>query len=420
MRILAALANERPHYHIPPVKYSHLRVYLHENSRSKPHSKQKVFDPFVVLTPQDEVTMVWPNTSLGDEDRSILDEMLSSINYLGRSESWCDLRLGQSEAPINCQPVSPDGPGENYAIIRVAGMVDPQEYQTITLGKKLSVDWLDSLALSTKDIEKFGLDTPPTLQFHDYVLDPGCIGIRKKTVPSLSEVREIVYNVEGKVKVPVKDTVKVSEGVRRKLMGVHRRIMGDPSKVSTKFSGKNRDGVPLKGHVHCYIAPMDENDDGFIDHLSVRCNDPFDHQELLALDRLERLGWTGGHDILFTPIRTEVETPAGVRVMVSRTPYVSPRHHRKGRGDFMEWMKTELLMDLRDAGLPKPSSVEAVSSLPTLRGNVQWFEFIRSRKNDQANFGFGFRLVFDTPVPGKFNVGYGAHYGLGLFVPDRT
>ena len=31
--------------------------------------------------------------------------------------------------------------------------------------------------------------------------------------------------------------------------------------------------------------------------------------------------------------------------------------------------------------------------------------------------GFGFRLSFASPIPGPLALGYGSHFGLGLFVP---
>jgi CRISPR-associated protein Csb2 len=186
-----------------------------------------------------------------------------------------------------------------------------------------------------------------------------------------------------------------------------------------RFSGKDADGVPLKGHAHSYICPLDVDRDGFIDHLSVRCKEAYETDEVLALDRLDRLPWVGGHDLLLTPIRTAMDWGEdGCWTMVSRTPYVCGRHYRRGRGDFMEWMRAELVRDLKDAGLPEPHSIQHVPSLSGARGDIQWFQFIRSRKNEQANFGYGFRLVFDRPVPPLYNIGYGAHFGLGLFVQD--
>ncbi len=83
----------------------------------------------------------------------------------------------------------------------------------------------------------------------------------------------------------------------------------------------------------------------------------------------------------------------------------------------MDWLISELEKDLREAGMPQPCVIEPVRGLRTSRGDVRWFEFIRSRKNEPPKYGYGFRLEFDSPVPRMVNVGYGAHFGLGLFLP---
>jgi len=298
-------------------------------------------------------------------------------------------------------------------------MVPKDEYVPVQLPRRKSIDWLDSMALSSKDIEKLGLDMPPCMQFHDYLLDHQYLKKRARPLAPADEVREMVYRIEARFKVPVGQEVILAERARAKLMGIHAKIIGDPSKVSYKFSGKDREAVPLKGHVHCYISPLDRDGDGFLDHLSVRCAEPFTKEELIALDRLEGLRWQHGQELLLTPIGYYGGREKMSQVLVSKTPYVSPRHHRKGRGEFMEWLTAELERDLRDAGLPKPRSIEVVPSLRTSRGDVQWFEFVRSRKNEKPRFGYGFRLEFDSPVPNMVNVGYGAHFGLGLFLPDE-
>ncbi|HRR67580.1 MAG TPA: hypothetical protein P5063_08050, partial [Methanomassiliicoccales archaeon] len=61
---------------------------------------------------------------------------------------------------------------------------------------------------------------------------------------------------------------------------------------------------------------------------------------------------------------------------------------------------------------------EPVPFLGTARGDSPWFEFVRPRKEEAANFGYGFRVTFDVPVPRMINAGYGAHYGLGLLMPE--
>ena len=44
-------------------------------------------------------------------------------------------------------------------------------------------------------------------------------------------------------------------------------------------------------------------------------------------------------------------------------------------------------------------------------------EYRRNRKGDPVRPGFFLRLTFDHPVQGPLAIGYGAHFGLGMFRP---
>jgi len=50
---------------------------------------------------------------------------------------------------------------------------------------------------------------------------------------------------------------------------------------------------------------------------------------------------------------------------------------------------------------------------------VSWLSFQTTRKSGGgsrgAQRGYGFELEFSSPVRGPIAVGYGAHFGLGLF-----
>lgn len=63
-----------------------------------------------------------------------------------------------------------------------------------------------------------------------------------------------------------------------------------------------------------------------------------------------------------------------------------------------------------------------VVELEPIRGERPWAAFRRLRsagRGPAVAQGFGFRLGFAAPVAGPIAVGYGAHFGLGLFRPER-
>ena len=231
----------------------------------------------------------------------------------------------------------------------------------------------------------------------------------------------LVYAILGAERPRVTETLELAERVRRKLMGIHAKLLGDPARVSQKFSGKDGAGKPLAGHRHAYILPLDRDGDGWLDHLVIAAREPLDHNERLALDRLESVWQAGGKpDIRFTPIHWGTLPdlfPVATR-LVSATPFVPPRHYRKGRGDFAEWLAAEVRREAINHGLPPPVNVRLLPSLETSRRGVRWLEFRRNRKDDAAQIGYGFEIEFAEPVTGPVALGYGAHFGLGHFVAD--
>jgi hypothetical protein len=72
------------------------------------------------------------------------------------------------------------------------------------------------------------------------------------------------------------DALLVGEKFRAALMALH----GTPSE---NFGGKDADGNPLAGHRHAFFLPEDDDEDGFIDHVTVWCPRGFTSQEVAAL-----------------------------------------------------------------------------------------------------------------------------------------
>ena len=103
---------------------------------------------------------------------------------------------------------------------------------------------------------------------------------------------------------------------------------------------------------------------------------------------------------------------------VSATPFMPPRHYRKGRGKFTEWLHQEVRKEAVNQGLPVPMEIEFLPTLACSDREIRWLEFRRSRKGESSQVGYGFRVTFPEPVSGPVALGYGAHFGLGLFVPE--
>ena len=46
------------------------------------------------IDPGHDVHIVWPSAALSDDERQTLSRVLAHVHYLGRTESWCEMRLG--------------------------------------------------------------------------------------------------------------------------------------------------------------------------------------------------------------------------------------------------------------------------------------------------------------------------------------
>jgi CRISPR-associated protein Csb2 len=429
--LFRAMASERPWYHLPPASASHTRSFLSENQLDT-IKRQKVFDAFVAIDPTHRVFLRWSGATLSAAQQSDLHELLALINYFGRSESWVVAKVCTSDINVdwNCVPSDENAPVGSVDIIRVACPIGKESFnqQRGSLAARStkkntdpSEDWLTALAYSTFELFQNRLSDPPAMEQIAYLRQKDCFEIKPAVSQNRSDYQTdvVLFALDSKVLPLVTDTIEISERVRRKLMGIHRRIVGDPQLVSSKFSGKDANGRPAKGHRHCYILPMDQDRDGRLDHMLVACKEPFTAEEQLTLDRLESIWQPNGKpDVKCIPIQwgSYGELFEPTTQMVSVTPFVPPRYYRHGRGPWTEWLFEQLRLEAANHGLPLPSEIKLSYGLTTRQRKFRWIEFRRSRKGDPVRPGYGFVLEFTKPIVGPFALGYGAHFGLGQFV----
>jgi len=428
--LLAALSSGSPDIHLPPANSGHIRSFLSAN-RLNPLEKQKIFDAFVTLSPEEPVLFHWESVSLPAPQLADLNELLEQLNYLGRSESWVFARaLDACEGKHwNCLPAERSGSIQGgVEPVRVACPVSKAEYSlkpALKTGKgaKEALTWLDAIGFTTAELHKKKMSEPPAMRF--FVYNRPYPAFQVVPVPrdlrNRKPVNGILYALDSKILPHVATTLELSERIRRKLMGIHKRIVGDPSRVSRTFSGKDTSGKPLKEHGHTYYLPMDSDGDGRLDHLLVYSRTPLERTEIKALEALTRIWQSGGKpDIVLIPLKwgTQKELLAPATVLTSATPFIPTHHYRKGRGEYGEWLASEVRRELANTGLPEPVRVTPVLSLEGKARTVRWLEFRRNRKGETPSIGFGFRIEFGAPVNGPVSIGYGAHFGLGLFVPE--
>src|SRR5690606_34967078 len=87
-----------PRYVVPAATTGHTRHYMPTDDKPT-----KVFDAFVA--PAGPLEVHWPDAALGAEELIALDRILAALTYLGRAESWAEVRrIDAPTAAPNCVP----------------------------------------------------------------------------------------------------------------------------------------------------------------------------------------------------------------------------------------------------------------------------------------------------------------------------
>jgi len=121
-------------------------------------------------------------------------------------------------------------------------------------------------------------------------------------------------------------------------------------------------------------------------------------------------------------VRRPTEIFATSKRWVSVTPFSLPRFPNRGGGKPprpRDLPEAQLVQELAARGLPDPVSIKRIEGYqPNGRPMVRWLEFQTKRfKGTQGKGLAGFEIEFAEPDAGPIAVGFGCHFGLGLFLP---
>jgi len=415
------LLSGSPSFHLPRATTGHIRTFQSSNQED-PSAKQKIFDAFVATENSARVLVGLAHEAPGSAAED-LDDLLSELNFLGRSESWVKARLSDiaDDTEWNCLPVG-NGSDPGYDTqVQVACLMLRADYAGLKLPEPCT--WPGAACLTTHDLLQKGWSRAPAIQWHTYGIKAGMINHiqpKQRQTGYQPSVRCVKYALSSPVLPHVKETVNFADKIRRHVMGIHRNVKGgDPGLISTRFSGKDRDGTPLHDHGHAFYLPIDEDHDSRIDHLVIRVKEPFDGSELLALDRLSSVWQSGSKPDIRLVLTEMAETAETVQsdAWVSATPFVTARHYRAGRGSYEQWLSGEIFQECKFHSLPIPMSVDWIPWTLTGSRPLRWMQFMRGKKDERPFRGHGCILRFEKPVSGPFALGARCHYGLGLFMP---
>jgi len=454
--LIDALAGAAPSYALPAATSSHTRHYMPVNVGAK-EARTKIFDTFVHVAPGEALTVLWP-VELDAAQRELLAALLASMNYFGRAESLVEAALLPATAlhpastarPLTeSEPLLPD-----EEPIRLLAPEKPLEYgtwlgkqavpptksqsKTKAKGRLLPPSIFDALLADTGDLKAAGWSQPPGSRWIDFARPAEPFRIAPHRTPALDESRPTVARFAVVSDVPPRITEALSLGER-----FHRALVSRCA--APVFTGCDTDGKPLAdGHQHAFYFSECDLQRGRVKFLTLYARMGFDAEARRALEQLRQTWGYDGHKLQLILLGTGERSDfagdnadaghslplATAKEWVSLTPFVPTRHLRTRKngtpkldehGIAIGSPEHDLRRLLKEAGFPEPTIVELIPHLPIGAGRIRWLEFQRTRKHGNGaragERGYGFRITFPKSVRGPIALGYGAHFGLGLFIP---
>jgi len=386
--------------------------------------------PLDGLSDGDPVRLLAPRTpnAYAAERRRLIDEMKRQI------------RVRAKRSPI-----------ERTVDAQLDKALRSKERQAHTLPERL----VDALALDTADYQDRGWSRPPSSREVLYARAPQAaprFAARPRARHPLSRAERDLPTVArfllaGRPLPRIEDAIKVGELMRRSALAQF-NWRRDKSKnqllpmAPPEISGHDTDGKPLRdpAHSHAFWLPEDSDGDGWIDHVSVFVASGMSREVQEHLYRITRLWltpkersariddepgsvkeWRLALEGFGRPV--DFADSAHIfnrsRRWRSMTPFLASGHLKaagypgevrrllKRRGLAEEDIEVEVLPSVAIGGTPRRA--------------IHFHRFrSRGREAQPDAAGALLSIVLPEAIEGPLAVGYGSHFGLGLFVPVRT
>ncbi len=424
--------------------------------------RQHLLDPFLAVERTTPVIVHYPG-ELDPPLAALLTQLAASVAYLGRAESWVDARVLDStpdtESRAWCRPTeSVDGDCQGIRLLAPMSPASYSEWRATfehaatkaaakRIHKRPSVppDLIECLLADTGRLQKEGWTDPPGTRWVLYSRPAETLrrpALRRRPLLGHTQTVEAVLLTLSPVAASGGDGRR---GVRP-LMGravpqaelLHQSAiaaLGPDAPQCAVLTGRTAQGERLQGHGHAHYLPLDLDGDNRIDHVLVYAPGGLDGRAQSALSRVHRT-WTKRQvgDLTVrvvgrgsvAQIREQLDNDRKPRlgiigngdVWVSATPFVPPRHLKRSRHTLRDQVRDELA----SRGFPVPTTIELLPPLELVQRRL--FSFVTTRRGGKpqppARISFGIRITFPEPVSGPIAIGYGSHFGLGLFEPKET
>lgn len=430
-----------------------------------------VFDTWAQVD-DGELAVTW-EVELTDAETGMLAQLAERLGYLGRSESWVAARLTGANEPIpasNCfHEQSRPNPGPGWEQVPLMAAENPSAFtgwrehavaqvleafpwpENKKPTKKLLADRVKAedpypadliacLQVETNWLRKYGWSQPPGSRRVFYwrrtdALEAGAPKAKPRaiTAPRVEAMLLSMTTGSGNDHAlpSVTRTLPQAELLHRALVsfaekqGVHSRAL----------TGCDEKGKPLRGpHDHAHVLPLDLDGDGHLDHILLWAPMGLNDRDQAAVRAIRQTFTKGGigplrlalagagdlSDLSRLPgafgdgLRAILGSHGAATVWRSLTPFVPPRYLKKrGRNN----LDGQVAAELAARGILWPTSVRLIDPHEDERAR-RHRHFVRSRRYGPAapiDCGFTLELRFPSPVRGPLALGFGSHFGLGLF-----
>ena len=472
--LIERLSSVLPTYLLPRGVGAHTRHYMPLAKLDKgKEATTLVFDTWARVEPGSELGVTW-NVDLAADELERLGMLADRLGYLGRAESWVVARVarpGERVAGDNCFPCAErDSLRPGFEQVSLMATLDRDSYagwRTSALdaaladlpaapaGKKrltasdrkavaareriagqYPIDLIETLQTETSWLRANGWSQPPGSRRVLYwrpsdILEAGAPSPRPalRNAPLIDAMLLSLTSSSGNdgLLPHVSRTLPQADLLHRALVRV-----ADASGHNSVLSGCDEDGAPRRdGHRHAHVLCLDLDQDQHLDHVLIWAPAGLDGSAQSAV-RGVRYSWTkGGPRALRVAIAGAGQIPDLIRLpgshghqlrtvlaeskrWVSRTPFVPPRHLKKsGRNT----LHGQVAAELEVRGIRTECEVRvldpAVDEVASRHRH-----FVRRRTNGPQpprDLGFTLEIAFAAPVRGPLCLGYGSHFGLGLF-----
>ena len=450
-----------PRYFLPPMTLSHTRHYMpigEINFKTNIESTALVIDTFASISEPKLLIAIWDKVELNEKEHKILEHLVSNISYLGRSESLVEAKvLADAKAleEFNDGSYQEARPKEDSTINygeSVSKLLAPmskkeyEEWEDIWEKDHKSTnlpdpeDIVSALEIQTSEMKNKGWDRPPRSKWISYTISgfPDFHPVQKNEecngYPTVAR-----FAVVSRMWLNLKYALPLAEKIHQTLV--------KKSDNESVFTGCDKKGVPLKDaeHKHAYIFCESNNTKKntthkTISHITIYAKMGFNEKAERALESIERVYYgSRGVRLLLLGIGDK-ETFSNEAVMfseshkwVSMTPFV-PTLHPKFNAEGKPKIDAESgkqkgspeydLYRLLKLNIGQTASKIACYPISHTKERNALLGFSVYRKTGKglrsSNTGYICTLEFDKPVKGPIAVGYGSHFGLGMFIPDKA